>query len=103
MSDRGMKKWAPYRSLPEKDIFDNKMKKKREEIKKPQISNEEAEEINYLLINHNNKELVFTVFNNGKMQTIIGKIKKIDIINKTIYLLAGEKISLINIIRVKNN
>lgn len=98
MSDRGMKKWAPYKSLPEKDLQDAKMKKKRNIIEKPLISNEEAEDINYLLLNHNNNELKFTVFKSGKLIEVIGIIKNIDEINRKVILVNNEKILLKDIV-----
>lgn len=100
MSDRGMKKWAPYRSLPEKDIADIKMKKNKNKISKPLISNEEAEEINQLLSNHED-ELVFTIFKDGSLIDIVGEIKKVDEINREIILKNRNKIYLRDIVRVK--
>ena len=56
MSDRGMKKWAPYKSLIEQDVYLNKMKKEKEKISKPIISSEEAENINEILTNYHGEE-----------------------------------------------
>ena len=61
MNDRGMKKWAPYKSLNEQETFLNQMREKRSRIEKPIISQDLAEQINYLLLNHNNKELLSEV------------------------------------------
>lgn len=100
MSDRGMKKWAPYRSLPEKDIVDLKMKKNKNKISKPLISNEEAEEINQLLSNHEDV-LVFTIYKNGTLVDIVGQIKNIDEVNRQIILKNRDKIYLRDIVRAK--
>ena len=102
MSDRGMKKWAPYRSLPEKDINDIKMKKNRSKIEKPLISNEEAEEINELILNYKG-ELIFTIYNSGELINVVGEIKKIDPVEKIIYLKDRNKINLRNIVKVKKH
>ena len=101
MSDRGMKKWAPYRSLPEKDLADIKMKKNKVKPTRPLISSEEAEEINNLLLNHNNDALRFELFRNNEMITVIGTIKRIDEIEKVITLTNRNKIKLSEIISLK--
>ena len=69
MNDRGMKKWAPYKSLNEQETFLNQMREKRSRIEKPIISQDLAEQINYILLNHNNKELLFTFYKNGDWKT----------------------------------
>ena len=71
MNDRGMKKWAPYKSLNEQETFLNQMREKRSRIEKPIISQDLAEQINYLLLNHNNKELLFTYGGNGDLYWIL--------------------------------
>ena len=53
MSDRGMKKWAPYKSLNEQwDVLDN-LSASEQKVERPTISNEVAEEINDKLVNYN--------------------------------------------------
>ena len=74
MNDRGMKKWAPYKSLNEQETFLNQMREKRSRIEKPIISQDLAEQINYILLNHNNKELIFTFYKNGHLYQIKQKI-----------------------------
>ena len=65
MSDRGMKKWAPYKSLNEQWSTLDQIKK--EEIKeKPKISNEKAEEINDILVNYEGQELTIRYFRKGQ-------------------------------------
>lgn len=78
MSDRGMKKWAPYKSLIEHDPAINKMKKDNEKISKPRLSGDEAEEINEILQNYSGETLLITVFKNGELIKIETEIKKID-------------------------
>ena len=43
-----------------------------------------AEQINYLLQNHNNKELVFTVYHQGHLYEITQQILSIDLNNRII-------------------
>ncbi len=46
MSDRGMKKWAPYKTLQEQWTTLDDVYESDERVEKPKLSNEEAEEIN---------------------------------------------------------
>ena len=87
MSDRGMKKWAPYKSLIEQDVYLNKMKKEKEKISKPIISSEEAENINEILTNYHGEELEVSYFRNNEILTEKIIIKTIDVINKKLILL----------------
>ena len=91
MNDRGMKKWAPYKSLNEQETFLNQMREKRSRIEKPIISQDLAEQINYLLLNHNNKELLFTFYKNGHIYQIKQKILNIDL---TTRIIKGSEINL---------
>ena len=87
MSDRGMKKWAPYKSLIEQDVYLNKMKKEKEKISKPIISSEEAENINEILTNYHGEELEVSYFRNSEILTEKIIIKTIDVVNKKLILL----------------
>ena len=87
MSDRGMKKWAPYKSLIEQDVYLNKMKKEKEKISKPIISSEEAENINEILTNYHGEELEVSYFRNSEIFTEKIIIKTIDVVNKKLILL----------------
>ena len=46
MSERGMKKWAPYKSLIEQEKYLKKAHQDNEVIARPVISSDEAEEKN---------------------------------------------------------
>ena len=52
MSDRGMKKWNAYKSLPEHDPAVRGTMNERYKVPRPVISNEEAEIINEILVNY---------------------------------------------------
>ena len=86
MSERGMKKWAPYKSLNEQDNYLNKLHKNNEKVEKPKISSDMAEEINEILVNYQGEELVITFYRNNTIQNITAIIKKIDVDNKKIVL-----------------
>ena len=86
MSERGMKKWAPYKSLNEQDKYLKKLHDDKVKIEKPQISSDEAEQINEILSNYQQEEVVITYWRNNSINTIITIIKKIDVLNKKIVL-----------------
>ena len=86
MSERGMKKWAPYKSLNEQENYLNKLHTNNEKVEKPKISSDAAEEINEILVNYHGEELLITFFRNDKIQSINSVIKKIDPENKKIVL-----------------
>ena len=86
MSERGMKKWAPYKSLNEQENYLNKLHKDNERVEKPKISSDAAEEINGILVNYQGEELLITFYRNNNIQSITSIIKKIDVDNKKIVL-----------------
>ena len=86
MSERGMKKWAPYKSLNEQENYLNKLHKDNEKVEKPRIFSDVAEEINEILVNYQGGELLITFYRNNKIQSITSTIKKIDADNKKIVL-----------------
>ena len=86
MSDRGMKKWAPYKSLQEQwEVLDH-LHEKEELIERPILSNEQAEEINDKLVNYDGQEYEFYYYKRGKILKEKSTIKKIDAFNKVIIL-----------------
>ena len=103
MSDRGMKKWAPFRSLVEQTTSLTRLKQERQKIEKPLISSDKAEEINDILINHSHEELEFSLFLNGYIKTIVGYIDYIDTVNHFIKLKNGDRIFLKDIVGIKVN
>ena len=76
--DRGMKKWAPYKSLIEQGAALNKLRYQKNKIEKPKISNERAEEINSILSFYDNETLAIKYFKDGYLYWIDGKLDKID-------------------------
>ena len=86
MSDRGMKKWAPYKTLREQwDTLDS-IDEEKKLVEKPKISNEEAEEINDKLVNYHGEELEFYYYKKGRILIEKSTIKKIDAYNRKLIL-----------------
>lgn len=86
MSDRGMKKWAPYRSLIEQMPKLNKTIEQNNIIEKPIQSDDEIEQINEVLTNYHGEVLNITYYRNSKVikEEII--IKKINVYDKKLIL-----------------
>ena len=101
MSDRGMKKWAPYKSLNEQwDVLDN-LSEEETYIEKPKISSDEAEIINDKLVNYSGEEYTFYYYKTGRILKEKSTIKKIDIYNRKIILSNGAIIYLKDLVGIK--
>ncbi len=70
MSDRGMKKYAPYSSLVEQATSLEKMRYQKNKIEKPKISSDLANKINFILKNCKGEILDIKFYNNGYIYTI---------------------------------
>ena len=104
MSERGMKKWAPYKSLVEQEKYLKKAHDDNNKQVRPTISSDEAEEINEILVNYAGEELFITYWRNEKINSVSTIIKKIDPVNKKIVLPDRKTIlfsELINIERIR--
>lgn len=94
-----MKKWAPYRSLPEHTVvLNNQMNNKK--VEKPLISLEEAEEINEILVNYHGEPLLVEYYRNGKILKEEIIIKRIDTYEKKLVLPDRRSIKLLEIIKL---
>ena len=78
MSDRGMKKWAPYASLIEQKGTISTMKNHRKTFKKPQISQEMANEINACLLTAKDQQVNIDYFFQGNKIHLSGIVTKIN-------------------------
>ena len=103
MSDRGIKKWAPYKTLSEQDFNMSKQKEKEQKVEKPTISAEFAEEINNILVNYQGEELTIGYYRNGKILEVTDHIKKIDPIEKKLVLCSRKTIMLKEIVSIIRN
>lgn len=84
MKDRGMLKWAPYKSLERQADYLAKLEYERNKIPCPQMSSDKAEEINDVLMNHQDETLVARYWHDGYIYSIHGKVKEISSLNKTL-------------------
>ena len=81
-----MKKWAPYKSLIEQEKYLKKASQNNEKQVRPQISSDEAENINEILVNYHGEELEISYWRNDKINTISSILVKVDAENKKIVL-----------------
>ena len=100
MSERGMKKWAPYKSLNEQEKFLEKIHQKQAKVERPRISSDEAENINEILVNYHGEELMIEYWRNDKINTISTILSKIDPVNKKIVTPERKTIYFIELIRI---
>ena len=101
MSERGMKKWAPYKSLIEQEKYLKKSHDKNNKQVRPQISSDEAEEINEILVNYHGEELQISFWRNEQINTISTILVKIDPVNKKIVLPNRKTIYFTELIDIK--
>ena len=101
MSDRGMKKWAPYKSLQEQWEVLDKISEEQERVERPILSEEQAEEINQVLVEYHGQELEFYYFKRNKILKEKSTIKKIDAFNKLIILNNKVIINIMDLVGIK--
>ena len=101
MSERGMKKWAPYKSLNEQENYLNRLHKDQNKVSKPRISTDEAESINEILVNYHGEELEITYWRNDKINTVSTVLVKIDALNKKIVLPERRTINFAELIKIE--
>ena len=103
MSDRGMKKWAPYSSLIEQATCLEEMRYQRNKIAKPELSEDQKEKINYALQNYKKgNEINIKFFHDGYLYIAKTEIKRIDLENRQLILSNG-KLSLFDILDIETN
>ena len=103
MSDRGIKKWAPYKTLSEQDFNMSKQKEKEQKVEKPTISAEFAEEINEVLVNYHGEVLNIKYYRNGNIYQVNDRIKKIDTFEKKLVLCTRKTIMINEIVSIIRN
>ena len=101
MSDRGMKKWNAYKSLPEHDPAIRNTMNERYKVPRPVISSEEAEIINEILVNYHGELLAITYYRNNEINEVEDTIKKIDTYSRKLILTNGSRISLNEVVGLK--
>ena len=102
MSDRGMKKWAPFSSLIEQATCLEQMRYERNKIEKPVLTDDQMEKINYVLQTYKRGQTVkIKFYNDGYLYQIETQIKRIDLENRCLILTNG-KLGFENIIDIDN-
>ena len=101
MKDRGMLKWLAYKSLDQQVDYLSEMAYKRGKQSRPLCSNEEAEEINDVLVNYQGGGVLLRYYDDGYIQEIVGRIIKIDSIYKSLTI-ADTKVAFRDIVELRN-
>src|SRR6478752_8646337 len=80
MEHRGMKKWRPFATMPEQYIGLKEMINKQSEVAQPVLTEEQMEQINFILIEalHTNKQVYLTYYKRGQCITETGFIQFVD-------------------------
>lgn len=78
MKERGMVKWAPYKSLNQQADYLSKMAYERNKRAMPQLSLDQQAEINNLLSHYHQQEISLCYFRDGYFFTEKGRIERID-------------------------
>ncbi len=86
--DRGMIKWLPFNSVISNKAILEKVINEKDTISKPIISEEEKIQIEQDIIEayYTQNNILITYYKNGHLLKINSKIKKIDKIQKLVYL-----------------
>lgn len=103
MSDRGMKKWNAYKTLEDHMPAVNKTMRDQYKKTKPLISSEEADEINYHLVNYAGEEVIITYYRDNEINEIVTTIKKISAENRELVLPDRSKIKFSELLGIKNS
>jgi hypothetical protein len=82
MSDRGMKKWAPYASLIEQKGTIRRMKHTRNQSSKPLLSSDRAQELNEMILMSIGKTIVVQWYEDGHINECTTVVTKLDLDQK---------------------
>lgn len=83
---RGMKKWLPFKSLNGQYEMIDEMKKERNKVSKPILSEDEEEEVNKFLTNlQKGEKTKVTFYMNHELLTKEAVFNKIEVETKRIY------------------
>ena len=76
MSDRGMVKWMPYKSLVEQTSFLARMRYEKNKKPRPHISSDRAREINEILVTYEGEEVAARYYHDGYLYDLTGRISR---------------------------
>lgn len=83
-TQRGMVKWAPFKSLEEQENYIRDAFNKEKEIQMPLLLEDEQEEINSYLCSYRGQLSIVSFYENKRIVTIEGYISKIDVTERII-------------------
>lgn len=90
MSDRGMKKWAPFSSLIEQATCLEEMKYQRNKIDKPVLTPDQIEKIENALQSYKKGQIIkIKFYHDGYLYFVDTKILRIDLENRRLVLEKG--------------
>ncbi|MDR7240996.1 MULTISPECIES: YolD-like family protein [Priestia] len=86
MQNREMKKWRPFATMPEQYRGLQEVIKKQSEIPQPFLTEDQMEQINFILIEalHTNKQVYLTYYKRGQCITETGFIQFVDSLGELI-------------------
>ena len=84
--ERGMMKYAPYQSLVEQGKALAKMRHEKERTPKRVLLEDEASEINEILIHYHNEPVCLVFYRDGFLHTESGTIERIDAQNRRVQI-----------------
>lgn len=96
-----MKKFLPFASLKEQALTLHAMEKEKQKVPKPLLSEDDKVEINAVLTEYSGETLVIYYYANGFIKKENGPIKKIDPLNKCLYI-NDLKITFANLLKLEN-
>lgn len=86
MNERGMQKWAPYKSLEQQEDYLHMLLRNREKVEKPILSEERAKEIDYALSHFQGQEVLLSYYEDGFIYERRGTIGVVDILKRSLFL-----------------
>ncbi|PEC50953.1 3-oxoacyl-ACP synthase [Bacillus sp. AFS077874] len=86
---RGIVKWQPFASIPQQYAGVRKIIENQKKIPQPILDEEEQERINYILVEatESMSEVTFVYWINGRIETEVGRIRKMDHITKEVFFI----------------
>lgn len=99
LRDRGMVKWAPYKSLPEQENYLAEMEYEREKVDMPILSEEELQELDVFFVHlKRGDSLTIEYYSDGYLLKARASFYSIDEIAKAILFFDHEPILISQII-----
>lgn len=84
---RGMMKWLPFKSLSNQYKILDDHKREAEKVTKPELSEDEIEDMNNLLVSLNRGDRIsVTYFDDGRILTLIDDFRRADPLERKLFL-----------------